>query len=107
MTEIYELFVLRALSGVAEIERLLELAQTRPNPKWCDEHDQAQALANAVSKRHLGISEADTRPVKNPYQSREYNEQNQEAVEPTSSAGRQPKASPPMWSWGLQSGAGT
>lgn len=75
-------YVLRELSGVMEIERLLEAALKRPNPAWCEEREDAEKLADGVSKQLFGITAAETRHINNPYHSREWNEEHWAETEP-------------------------
>lgn len=82
VNEDFPVYVLRNLRGIPEIECLLDAAQTRPNPNWCDEREEAQRLADIASRRLFGVTEAETRPQKNPYQSREFNDANWDAIEP-------------------------
>jgi hypothetical protein len=82
VSEDFRVYVLRSLHGIPEIERLLEAAQSRPNPNWCDEREEAQRLADIASKRLFGITEAETRPQQSLYQSREHNDENWAAIEP-------------------------
>lgn len=82
VSEDYQVYVLRSLHGISEIERLLNAAQLRPNPNWCDEREEAQRLADVASKRLFGVTEAETRPQQNPYQSRELNDESWAAIEP-------------------------
>jgi hypothetical protein len=76
------LYVLRNFHGVADIERTLAVADTRPSPLWCAEYEQAKALVDAVSRRLFGIGEVDTQVTANPYATREANQSRWEAIEP-------------------------
>ena len=64
------------LPGVREIEALLAraVAARGKNWQWCDEYDEAKALAERVSRQAFGIAEADTRHVDDPKRSREDND---------------------------------
>ena len=53
--------ILRSLLGIADIEALLKRAAKRPNFKWSDEWDEAQRLADTVSRRLFGLSLEDTK----------------------------------------------
>lgn len=64
------------LPGMPEIEALLARAVSERgrNWQWCNEYDEAKALAERVSRRAFGITEADTRYVDNSERSREDND---------------------------------
>lgn len=71
-------WALRNLPGVAEVERLLALAENHPNPLWAPEQDQAQRLVNEISLRAFGITQADT--YVNPQRRRSLEAQHNEVV---------------------------
>lgn len=70
-----EVISLRDIPGVSEVEALLEAAERSPSGKWSREYEQAQKLADAISKRIFGIVEADTRYVDDDRLSRFDNDQ--------------------------------
>lgn len=102
---------LRKFAGVANIELLLKTAQFRPAPLWCDEYLEASALADRISSRLFGITEADTRHTDDPYASQEHNEARWRALELTVRDGG-PVEGPPdeiianfrEYGWGISDG---
>ncbi|MBL8773890.1 MAG: hypothetical protein JNK30_21060 [Phenylobacterium sp.] len=54
---------LRDLPGVMEVEKLLIAAEASRSGKWSREFEEAQKLADKVSRRHFGIGEKETRYV--------------------------------------------
>jgi hypothetical protein len=59
-------YVLRDLSGIAEIEALLLAAEGHPNPLWAPDRERAMSLIEPTSRRLFGITENETLYVDDP-----------------------------------------